>query len=98
MTEADDEWLMMDASHINVRPHAAGAKGGNQERGLLQKGAQYQAALAVDAQGMPIRVLVAPATPADCTQAGKLIEGLTVENRLADKGYDSDAIIEQATE
>ena len=45
---------------------------------------------------MPIRVLVTAATPADCTQAGKLIEGLSAENLLADKGYDSDAIIELA--
>jgi transposase len=27
----DYEWLMIDASHIKVHPHAAGAKGGNQE-------------------------------------------------------------------
>jgi transposase len=26
----DFEWLMIDASHIKVHPHAAGAKGGNQ--------------------------------------------------------------------
>jgi hypothetical protein len=26
----DDEWLMIDASHLKVHPHAAGAKGGNQ--------------------------------------------------------------------
>ena len=47
---------------------------------------------------MPVRVLITAGTTADCTQAGKLIEGLTAENLLADKGYDSDAIIEQATE
>ena len=47
---------------------------------------------------MPIRVLITAGTTADCTQAGKLIEGLTAENLLADKGYDSDAIVEQATE
>ncbi len=29
--EPDYEWLMMDASHIKVHPHAAGAKGGNQD-------------------------------------------------------------------
>ena len=52
--------------------------------------------MAVDAHGMPIRVLVTSGTTADCTQAGKLIEGLTAENLLADKGYDTDAIIEQA--
>ena len=47
---------------------------------------------------MPIRALITAGTTADCTQAGKLIEGMTAENLLADKGYDSDAIIEQATE
>ena len=30
VTEADYEWLMIDASHIKVHPHAAGARGGNQ--------------------------------------------------------------------
>ena len=29
--EPDYKWLMIDASHGNVHPHAAGAKGGNQE-------------------------------------------------------------------
>jgi transposase len=28
--EPDYEWLMIDASHIKVHPHAAGAVGGNQ--------------------------------------------------------------------
>ena len=28
--EPDFEWLMIDASHIKVHPHAAGARGGNQ--------------------------------------------------------------------
>jgi transposase len=30
LTEADYEWLMIDATHIKVHPHAAGAVGGNQ--------------------------------------------------------------------
>ena len=33
---------------------------------------------------------------ADCTQAGRLIEGLSAEHLIADKGYDSDAVVEQA--
>jgi transposase len=45
---------------------------------------------------MPIRVLVTSGTTADCTQAGELIKGLTAQHLLADKGYDSDAIVEQA--
>ena len=31
VVEPDFEWLMIDASHIKVHPHAAGAKGGNQD-------------------------------------------------------------------
>lgn len=33
---------------------------------------------------------------ADCTRAGALIEGLAAQHLIADKGYDSNAILEQA--
>jgi hypothetical protein len=36
--EADFEWLMIDASHIKVHPHAAGARGGNQDMGRTKGG------------------------------------------------------------
>jgi transposase len=36
--DPDYEWLMIDASHIKVHPHAAGAKGGNQDMGLTKGG------------------------------------------------------------
>ena len=45
---------------------------------------------------MPIRVVITQGTTADCTQASRLIEGITAEYLLADRGYDSDAIVEQA--
>lgn len=41
-------------------------------------------------------MLITQGTTADCTQASKLIEGITAEHLLADKAYDSDAIVEQA--
>lgn len=31
INDPDYEWLMIDASHVKVHPHAAGARGGNQE-------------------------------------------------------------------
>jgi transposase len=34
----------------------------------------------------------------NCTQGSRLIEGLTAEHLLADKGYDSNEIIDVATE
>ena len=45
---------------------------------------------------MPVRAIITQGTTADCTQASRLIEGLTAEALLADKGYDTDAILEQA--
>jgi transposase len=44
---------------------------------------------------MPIRVLIT-GTAYDATQADKLIEGITTQHLLADKEYDSDAIVGQA--
>lgn len=45
---------------------------------------------------MPVRVLLTHGTAADCTQASKLIEGIDADHLIADKGYDTDAILEQA--
>ena len=36
--EPDYEWLMIDASHVKVHPHAAGAKGGNQDMSRTKGG------------------------------------------------------------
>jgi len=38
IVDPDLEWLMIDASHIKIHPHAAGAKGGNQGIGLTKGG------------------------------------------------------------
>jgi transposase len=45
---------------------------------------------------MPVRIVITQGTTADCTQASKLIEGITAEHLLADRGYDANAILEQA--
>ena len=52
----------------------------------------------MDAFGLPVRVLITDGTTADCSQAGALIKGFSAEHLLADKGYDSNAIFEQARE
>lgn len=38
VNDPDYEWLIIDASHIKVHPHAAGAIGGNQEMSLTKGG------------------------------------------------------------
>ena len=50
----------------------------------------------MDAHGLPVRVLVTSGTTADCTVADELIEGFEAQYLLADKGYDTDAIVKQA--
>jgi transposase len=47
---------------------------------------------------MPVRAIVTAGPVADCTQASQLVKGLNAEFLLADKGYDTDAILEQAYE
>ena len=45
---------------------------------------------------MPVRILVTAGTTADCKQAIALIDGFTAEYLLADRGYDTNEIIENA--
>ena len=84
---------MADASHCKVHPHAAGAKGGNQD--MSRAGLNSKIHLAVDAHGMPLRVIITKGTRADCKEASHLIEGITAENLLADRAYDT--ILAQAS-
>ena len=66
--------------------------------GPYKRGLNTKIHLAVDAHGMPVRMLITEGTRADCSQAEHLIEGIDAEYLLADKGYDSDKIIEKAKE
>ncbi|WP_340612149.1 transposase, partial [Xenorhabdus bharatensis] len=61
-----------------------------------KRGLNTKIHLAVDAHGMPVRMVITSGTTADCSQAERLIEGLDAEHLLADRGYDSNAIVEKA--
>ncbi len=45
---------------------------------------------------MPARFFITSGTTADCTVAEQLIEGFQAEYLLADRGYDTDAIVLKA--
>ena len=47
---------------------------------------------------MPVRVSVTKGTAADCSQAVELIEGIDAEYLLADKAYDTNAILSYCEE
>ncbi|GHU83314.1 hypothetical protein FACS1894196_2990 [Clostridia bacterium] len=47
---------------------------------------------------MPVRVFITAGTVADCEQAIALIDGISAEFLLGDRGYDSNEIIKKAIE
>ncbi|WP_108651218.1 IS5 family transposase [Dongshaea marina] len=94
--EPDFEWLMIDASHIKVHPDASGAQGGNQDMGITKGGLNSKIHVAVDSHGMPVKCFVTSGTTADCSQALALIDSVDAEYLLADRGYDTNALVSQA--
>jgi transposase len=48
------------------------------------------------AHGIQVRVFVTEGSQADCTKASGLIEGIDAQCLLADRGYDTNEIIEKA--
>ena len=81
--------------HQGASPRRRGSRGqpGHEpdKRGLNTK-----VHLAVDAHGLPLRVLVTEGSTADCTQAAELLKGLPGEYLLADRGYDTNALLQLA--
>ena len=67
---------------------------GQRGREPHKRGRNSKIHLAVDSFGLPVRVAVTAGTVADCTQAFPLVEGLKAAAFLADRGYDTDAIVE----
>ena len=93
--EPDFEWLMIDATHCKVHPHAAGRQSGD---GQDKRGLNSKILLAVDAHGMPVRIIATSGTAADCSQAVALIDGIVAQYLLVDRGYDSNKLITSAIE
>ena len=45
---------------------------------------------------MPVRIIITAGSRADCKEASQLIDEINADYLLADKGYDSNDIVEQA--
>ena len=58
-----------------------------------KRGLNTKIHLAVDAHGMPVRILITEGTRADCKEAVHLIKGISAEVLLADRGYDTNDIL-----
>ena len=63
-----------------------------------KRGLNTKLHLAVDKNGLPIRAIITAGTTADCSPAEYLIQGIQARYLLADRGYDSNAILQKATQ
>ena len=88
---ADDRRLTLQGSSSRIWSCRRESRYGPHKRGLSTK-----IHLAVDAHGMPVRIFITAGTTADCKHGEKLIEGIDAGALLADKGYDTDAIVKAA--
>ena len=77
-------------------PARSRGKGQQPRYGAHKRGLNSKIHLAVDANGIPVRVFVTAGTVHDCREAIPLIDGIFAEWLLADRGYDSNKIIEKA--
>ena len=68
-----------------------------QELGRSRGGFSTKIHIAVDALGNPLRLFLTAGQRHDSPQAQRLIENFEPQALIADKGYDSDALIESVT-
>jgi transposase len=94
----DRESVMIDSTFIRAHSCAAGYEKGQQTRECLGRskgGFTTKIHAVVDALGQAIRLTLTPGQRNDITQAPKLLEGIEHANVIADKGYDSNAFVNQ---
>jgi hypothetical protein len=78
---ADDRREPRQGSPARVRRRGRQPRDGPRKRGLDSK-----VRLAVDADGMPVRVIAAAGAAADCGKAGEPVGGIGAGGLIADRG------------
>lgn len=99
-SEIDTEWVFIDASYVRAHQHASGARRGHERAiGLSRGGLTTKLHVAADAHGNPIDFEVTGGEVHDSQVAHRLIKKVgAAQHLIADKGYDSEAIRQQAHE
>jgi transposase len=77
------------------RPQKGDGSGGQSEQALGRSRGGFGTKVhgAISGLGPPVRLILTPGQAADVSHAGALIEGLPIEAVIADKGYDSKAVV-----
>ncbi|MFC6052871.1 transposase [Acinetobacter sp. Ac_877] len=95
-SDADLEWIFIDASHVRAHQHATGVKDQSISKSIGGNSSKIH--LAVDANGNPIEFIIGDGTTHDVKVAPRLIDCLDLaetEILCADKGYDSEFLREK---
>lgn len=98
-SDADLEWVFIDASHVRAHQHATGIK--DQAISKSIGGNSSKIHLAVDSHGNPVHFLIEDGTTHDVKVAPKLVNNINLhetEILCADKGHDSESFREQIEE
>lgn len=98
--EIDTEWVFIDGSYVRAHQHASGARHGEKRAiGQSRGGATTKIHIAADAHGNPIDFEITGGQVHDSQVAGKIIKKVgSAMHFIADKGYYSEMIREQARE
>ncbi len=97
-SDGDSEYVSIDSTIVRAHACSAGLRNSCQEEEALGRskgGFSTKIHAAVDALGLPLKFILTPGQRNDCTQAIELTEEISGVTVIADKGYDSDAIIQQ---
>jgi len=102
--DPDLEWLILDSTIIRAHPHAAGARKssggqGAQALGRSRGGFGTKIHAAVSGLLLPVAVLLSAGQEADVSHAKQLLAQVPADAKvqavIADKGYDSKAVVEE---
>ena len=93
------ETVMLDSTVCKAQRFAGGARGGGEEDlGRSRGGLTTKIHALVDGLGRPLCFLLTPGQAADCRQARSLLEGVSFERLIGDRGYDTDELRDWAEE
>jgi len=97
--DADFEEIFMHSTIIRVHQHGAGAKkkGGPQTIGRSRRGLTTKTHAVVEALGNPAHWRLTPGQAADVSESESLLDGIAAKAVAADKGYDSQSLIDAIT-
>jgi transposase len=95
--DTKNEYLLIDSTIVRAHQQAATGRkkgGSDQALGRSRGGLTTKIHLLCNALGQPLDFVVTAGQVADCTQALPLLSERKAEAVLADKGYDTDAVVQ----